>query len=74
MYEPIPPELINAIRKLFFGRLVETSRDLMNAATELAIQINEQDRDNISTLLADMENRIHAMRSVLTVFDECLED
>ena len=68
-----PPEIVAAIRKLFFGRLAETNTDLIQALFDLATQIEARDDHTCLVLLLDIENRIQAMHNILKVFEECFE-
>jgi hypothetical protein len=72
MSERVSNEMVAAIRTLFFGRLAETNRDLTQGLADIALQINGQNYHIILGLLADVENRIQAMRTILIVFEECL--
>jgi len=74
MSNRISPENMAAIRALFFGRLAETNRDLIQTLADVTLQINSQNHNTILALLADVENRIQAMQTILIVFRECLED
>jgi translation elongation factor EF-G len=73
MSDPISPESMATIRKLFFARLAETNRDLIEAHIDLTIQITEQNHNAVLGVLVSVENRIQAMRTILIVFRECLE-
>jgi hypothetical protein len=74
MSDRISPESMTAIRTLFFGRLAETNRDLIQALVDITLQISERNHNTILALLADVENRVQAMQTILIVFRECLED
>jgi len=73
MSQPIAPETLTAIRTLFFGRLAETNRDLIQALVDVALQIDNRNHNTILALLADVEDRTQAMHNILIVFRECLE-
>ena len=73
MSNRISPENMAASRALFFGRLAETNRDLIQTLADVTLQINSQNHNTILALLADVENRIQAMHTILIVFRECLE-
>ena len=68
-----PPETIAAIRTVFFGRLEDTNRDLIQAHFDLAVQIKARDDHTCLVLILDIENRIEAMHNILKVFEECFE-
>jgi hypothetical protein len=72
MSQPIAPESLAAIRTLFFGRLAQTNRDLIQGLADLALEINGRNYDAILLLLGDVESRIQGMRNVLSAFEEYL--
>ena len=73
MSQPSPPETLAAIRTLFFGRLAETNRDLIQTLADVALQIDSRNYNTILAILGDVENRIQSMHDILIVFRECLE-
>ena len=73
MSQSISPETIAAIRTLFFGRLAETNRDLIQTLADVALQIDSRNYNTILAILGDVENRIQSMHDILIVFRECLE-
>jgi len=74
MYDQVSPEGIAAIRTLFFGRLAQTNRDLIQALADLALEVNGRNRNAIALLLGDIESQVQGMRNVVTAFEEYLED
>ncbi len=74
MYDQVSPEGIAAIRTLFFGRLAQTNRDLIQALADLALEVNGWNRNAIALLLGDIESQVQGMRNVVTAFEEYLED
>ncbi len=68
-----PPETVAAVRRLFFGRLAETNRDLIRAHLDLTILISQHDQNSSLGVLMDIDNRVKAMRNILMVLEECCE-
>ena len=73
MSEPVSPASLAVVRTLFFRRLAETNRDLIQALADLTPQLNGRNHNAALALLAEVERRIQAMRAILIVFRECLE-
>lgn len=73
MPDQIPPDSIVAIRMLFFDRLTQTNRKLIEAHNEIAQQIATQNHNGVLGLLAEVESRVHTMQTMLIVLRECME-
>jgi hypothetical protein len=72
MSERVSNEMIIAIRTLFFERLAQTNRELLEAHSDIAQEINVQNHYSVLALLAEVEVRVQAMQTVLLVLRECL--
>jgi hypothetical protein len=66
-------ENLAALRKLFFERLAENNNELILMFSEVERHIGECEHNTILAILADADNRIQDMRTILIVFRECLE-
>jgi hypothetical protein len=72
MSERISNEMTTAIRTLFFERLAQTNRELIEAHTDIAQEINVQNHYSVLGLLAEVEVRVQAMQTISLVLRECL--
>ena len=73
MSDQISPESIEALRSLFFERLAENNSQLIQMFSEAERHIDERKHNTILAILADAENRIQDMRTILIAFRQCLE-
>ena len=72
MTERVSSEMIAAIRTLFFERLAQTNRELLEAHSDIAQEINVQNHYSVLGLLAEVEVRVQAMQTISLVLRECL--
>jgi hemoglobin-like flavoprotein len=73
MSGPISTENLAALRALFFERLAENNNELILMFSEVERHIGEREHNTILAILADAENRIQDMRTILIALRECLE-
>lgn len=73
MSKPISTENLAALRALFFERLAENNNELILMFSEVERHIGEREHNTILAILADAENRIQDMRTILIALRECLE-
>jgi len=73
MSEPASDENVTAIRTVFFGRLAQTNRELIETHKEVALEIDTQNHNGLIALLDEAERRVKVMRTILIVLRECLE-
>jgi len=74
MSNPVPPESIAAIRTLFFGRLEEINRNLIQLHTEVSMHIREQKQLAVLGALIEIESRMKPMHDIAIVLRECLDN
>ena len=72
MPERVSNEMITAIRTLFFERLAQTNRELLEAHTDIAQEIKVQNHYSVLGLLAEVEVRVQTMQTISLVLRECL--
>ena len=72
MSERVSNEMTAAIRTLFFERLAQTNRELIEAHTDIAQEINVQNHYSVLGLLAEVEVRVQTMQTISLVLRECL--
>ena len=73
MSDPISNESISAIRALFFERLAQNNRELIETHNDIALEINSQNHNGLIALLDESERRVQVMHTILIVLRECLE-
>ena len=66
------PEIVTALRLLFFGRLAEINRDLTQSLTDLTVEISSENHNACLGLVVYVDNRVQAMRNILLVLREHL--
>jgi hypothetical protein len=67
-----PPEVVAAVRTLFFSRLAEINRDLTQSLADLGQEIDKQNHNGCLGLVVYVENRLQAMHNILLVLREHL--
>jgi hypothetical protein len=72
MSERVSNEMTTAIRTLFFERLAQTNRELIEAHNDIAQEINVQNHYSVLGLLAEVEIRVQTMQTISLVLRECL--
>ena len=72
MSDQVSNEMVAAIRTLFFDRLAVLNRELIEAHSDIAQEINVQNHYSVLGLLAEVEVRFQTMQSISLVLRECL--
>jgi len=73
MSDQISPDCIEALRRLFFERLAENNSQLLVLFSEAERYIGEHKHNSILAVLAEAENRIQDMRTLVIALRQCLE-
>jgi len=72
MPERVSNEMVAAIRTLFFEQLAQLNREVLEAHSDIAQEINVQNQYSVLALLAEVEIRVQTMQTISLVLRECL--
>jgi hypothetical protein len=72
MTERVSSQMISAIRTLFFERLAQINKELIEAHGDIAQEISVQNHYSVLSLLAEVEARVETMQTISLVLRECL--